>query len=61
MQRNDSIDVAVKPVSDPTGLRTLAIALKVARLQAYKLTIPGAWDIVNDLNNMIASVEELQR
>lgn len=46
---------------DPTGMRSLLIALNVARLAAYKVTAIGAWDIVEQLNDLIAGVEELQR
>lgn len=46
---------------DPTGLRTLGTALLVARLAAYKVTVPAAFDIIAALNDLIAGVEELQR
>ncbi len=46
---------------DTTGLRTLGTTLLVARLAAYKVTVPGVMDIINALNDLIAGVEELQR
>ncbi len=48
-------------VPDPTGLRNLLIALMVARLSAYRVTVPGAVDIIAALNDLIAGVEEMQR
>ena len=67
MQRNDRDDLALTGCAcgcnapDPSGLRNLVIALNVARKAAYKVTAPGAWDIVEQLNDLIAGVEELQR
>ncbi len=46
---------------DTTGLATLLTSLQVSRLLAYKVTVPGAFDIVGVLNDLIAGVEELQR
>lgn len=67
MSEHDNHDLAVTPcrcgcnVSDPTGLHRLSIALQVARLASYKVTAPGAFDIVEQLNDLIAGVEELAR
>jgi len=47
--------------TDPTGLRNLGTALMVARLSAYRVTVPGAVDIIAALNDLIAGVEEMQR
>lgn len=67
MQRNDHHDLALTDCqcgcndTDLTGLRNLGTALMVARLSAYRVTAIGAWDIVEQLNDLIAGVEELQR
>jgi hypothetical protein len=47
--------------TDPTGLRNLGTALMVARLSAYRVTVPGVMDIIAALNDLIAGVEEMQR
>ena len=46
---------------DTTGLRNLGTALLVARLSAYKVTVPGVMDIIAALNDLIEGVEEMQR
>ena len=47
--------------TDLTRLRNLGTALMVARLSAYRVTVPGVNDIIAALNDLIAGVEELQR
>lgn len=67
MQWDDRNDLALTGCKcgcnepDPTGLRKLGTALMVARLSAYRVTVPGAVDIIAALNDLIAGVEEMQR